>query len=439
MSRVIVVGAGVAGLTAADALAAAGREVLVLEARNRIGGRTWTAGLGDGGPPVDLGASWIHGPVGNPVACLARRFGLGRHNDGQWGTGMAAFAAGRGWLPTPAVATLVAARSDWDPAEAAAACSPPDASHAVGVEWYLADRRLDGDAADLTDFGLLWLDGALNVGGPPEEISLNGSAAYRTLPGGNARPDGGFRALVERLAEGREIRTATPVMAIERLPDGVLVHTDDGTERGEGVVVAVPLGVLQAGVPVFDPPLPAPHLRALSRLRMGTVEKVVLRLSEPFWPEGVRRVTYLSPDRRFPAWTELADGSGTTTLVAFHNPTVSPAVGTLPPAGRVDAALAVLAEMAGRAPRLVTAAATDWGNDPHSLGSYSFIPLGAGAADMHTLGSPVDARLVLAGEHTVAEFFGTVHAAYLSGVRAATHLLGAPATLTSGPAPLPGC
>ena len=76
--RVIVVGAGVAGLTLARALADAGVDVVVLEARNRIGGRVWTVDLG--GVPVDLGGAWVHGPVGNPVAQYAAERGIGLTN-----------------------------------------------------------------------------------------------------------------------------------------------------------------------------------------------------------------------------------------------------------------------------------------------------------------------------------------------------------------------
>jgi polyamine oxidase len=64
--RVLVVGAGIAGLTAADAARCAGAEVVVIEARDRIGGRTWTVPLGPGS--IDLGGAWVHSPIGNPVA-----------------------------------------------------------------------------------------------------------------------------------------------------------------------------------------------------------------------------------------------------------------------------------------------------------------------------------------------------------------------------------
>ena len=120
--RVVVVGAGVSGLTAARDLTQAGADVTVLEARDRIGGRTWTADVA--GAAIDLGGSWIHGPFGNPLADEARAAGLTWANDGLWGMGLTVFIEGRGWAPAHVAATLAASQADFDPAEAAAALGP---------------------------------------------------------------------------------------------------------------------------------------------------------------------------------------------------------------------------------------------------------------------------------------------------------------------------
>ncbi len=193
--RVIVVGAGVAGLTAADAARRAGAEVVVLEARDRIGGRTWTVPLGPGA--IDLGASWVHGPVGNPVAEALRAAGIAALNDGSFYSRMAVWADG--WVDAPAATTLAAAvGADWDPAEALAALPDSD-RFADGVEWFLADRGLEGRGGELARFGLLWIDGPLVAGAPPDRISLAGIAAYGVGGGGNLVPVGGYRTLVGHL------------------------------------------------------------------------------------------------------------------------------------------------------------------------------------------------------------------------------------------------
>ncbi len=413
MAGVLVIGAGVAGLTAARTLVDRGHEVTVLEARDRIGGRTWTANIG--GAPVDLGGSWIHGPFGNPLTPLVAELELGTRNDGAWGTGMDLFVEGSGWSDGATTTSVVAARLDWDPEEAAVALGG-DRPHAEGVEWFVRDRRYDPPIADLVRFNLDWIEGALNVGGPPDRISLEGSAAYLGHRGGNRVIDGGYRALVDRLAAGLDIRLGARVLAVEH-GERALVSTVGATIRADRVIVAVPLGVLKSGGIVFDPPLP--QRRSVDRLAMANLEKVVFRFDRPVWPRRRRRATFVAPDRRFPTWADMGDHAGAPTLVTLYNPTVTDWIAARRPEDRIEPALEVLRAMTPDAPDPVAAIATDWSDDPLSLGSYSYIPVGASAGDMRALARPASDHLALAGEHTVAAYFGTVHGAHVSGLRAA--------------------
>ncbi len=205
--RLIVVGAGVAGLATADAARCAGADVVVLEARDRLGGRTRTVPIGEGW--VDLGAAWVHYPFGNPLAEALVEAGIPTRNDGAFHSRMAVFS--EGWVDAPLATALgAAAEADWDPAQALAAL--PDSDRFVdGVEWFLADRELDGPARDLARFGLLWIVGAMVIGGPPERISLAGAAEYAEGSGGNLVPIGGYRNLIEALSAGLEVRLESPV------------------------------------------------------------------------------------------------------------------------------------------------------------------------------------------------------------------------------------
>ena len=178
----------------------------MLEARDRIGGRIWTAPFGPGA--IDLGAAWVHGPVGNPVAELLTEAGIETRNDGAFFSRMAVWSDG--WVDAPgATAMTAAAMADWDLAEALAGLAGSD-RFADGVEWFLADRELEGRAADLARFGLLWVDGALVVAGHPDRISLAGTAAYEEGPGGNLVVTGGYRVLVEHLAQGSTYGSKRP-------------------------------------------------------------------------------------------------------------------------------------------------------------------------------------------------------------------------------------
>ena len=314
--RVIVVGAGVAGLTAADAARCAGAEVVVLEARDRIGGRTWTVPFGPGA--VDLGGAWVHGPVGNPVAEALTAAGIEARNDGSYYSRMAVWADG--WVDAPdATALTAAAGADWDPAEAMAALSGSD-RFVDGVEWFLADRELDGRARELARFGLLWLEGALVTAAPPDRISLAGVAAYSVGAGGNLVPIGGYRMLLERLSTGLDVRLDSPVTRVEHGGPGVVVHADGETFEGDRVVVTLPLGVLQDGSVAFDPPLGGGHALAVKRLAMGTEEKVAMRFPERFWPESVWQITDVADDRAFPVWFDFSRHVGSPTLVGPVQP-----------------------------------------------------------------------------------------------------------------------
>lgn len=416
--RVIVVGAGVSGLTCASFLVEEGVEVIVLEARDRIGGRVWPGELA--GRTVDLGGSWIHGPIGNPLTAYCAAHDLPWVSDGAWGTGMQIHHGDGRLASQPAVSSAVVAWSDFDLAEVVAA-TDREISLTDAIDWYVADRRLTGEPAAAVRFSLSWLAGGLNIGGHPDHISATAAGAYLDHGGGNAVLVGGYGRLVEHLSTGVAVVLDDPVLAIEHHHRGVIVSTRSASHHADRVVVTLPLGVLQTAAVAFLPALPSTITAAIQRLAVSTVEKIVLCYRERWWPGDARRLVYWSDDRRFPVWIDVTDHSGGPTLVGFFNPALS----SVPddPAGRFDVASETLTAMLGAVPKPIGVLVTDWANDPWSRGAYSYPPLGAGARDMQTLGS-LDGPVVLAGEHTVPEYFGTVHAAFVSGRRAADTILG---------------
>ncbi len=407
--RVIVLGAGISGLTAARGLSDRGNEVVVIEGRDRIGGRTWTVDLA--GAPADLGGSWIHGPFENPLTDLVRGAGLDWYNDGIWGGASRVFVDGFGPLDGPDTATAIAAQFDFDPAEAVAALGR-DGSYDEGVAWFLDDRGFGGLQRRVVDSRIRWGDAGLNIAGPPDRVSLEGVAGYVEHGGGNVALRGGYRSLVDHLAAGLDIRLGEPVVEIVHGPNGVTVVSDRGRHDADQVVVTLPLGVLQAGSVRFDPPIDGVEHR-VERLAMGNLEKVVLRFEDRFWPPNVRRLAFVSEHRRFTDWVDVTAHSGIPTLVAFHNPTLA----DYGP-DRIAEAVAVLRSMFDQVPEPIAAHATDWSSDPFANGSYSYVPVGGSRDDMSGLAGRHTPQVVLAGEHTVPEYFGTVHAAYVSGLRA---------------------
>ena len=259
---------------------------------------------------------------GNPLADEVRLAGLTWANDGVWGIGLTVFVEGEGWAPADVASTLVAVQADFDPAEAAEALDPA-ASYCDAAQWFVEDRRLTGQQAEVARFGIEWLEAALNIAGLPDRVSVPGTAGYELHGGGNVMITGGYIRLVEHLAAGLDIRLDEPVVSVDHGDDGCAVTTVAGVHHGDRVVVTVPLTVVQRRAIAFRPGIPD-HEAAADRLAMANLEKAVFRFDRRFWPESARRMTFVSDDHRFPTWIDTTHHAGHPTLIGFYNPLATP-------------------------------------------------------------------------------------------------------------------
>ena len=438
VGRVVVVGAGIAGLTVANALTHAGVECVVLEARDRIGGRLHTADLA--GSPVDLGGSWIHMPAGNPMSAFAQQVGV-RRRSADPVPEMAGFdcAEGRRLSAAEAEAALSLYLEAFPASAGLAAELGPDASAAEGIEAFVAAAGL---AAGPARRARQMLYGAIEAesAGPAERQSLRWMWNEHEY-GGNYLgdvPEGGYRRLVDAMAAGVDLRLGVEVAEVVISAGGVRVLGADGTsEEGSHAVVAVPLGVLKRDAPRFSPALPPDRLAAIARLGFGRFEKVALRFDEPFWrAAGFPHMMIFPRDPgEWMVWAVGQDAFGAGPVLvffAFHS-----AAGRLLGAGADAAprwALDMLAEAIGAAcPQPVAVAVTSWATDPYAGGAYTHIPPGASPGDADLLGEPVGGRLLFAGEHTQSARLAYADGALTSGIREAKRLLGRP-SVRLGPA-----
>ncbi|HEY2279281.1 MAG TPA: NAD(P)/FAD-dependent oxidoreductase [Streptosporangiaceae bacterium] len=456
VERVLVAGAGIAGLTVANALTQAGIDCVVLEARDRIGGRLHTVDLG--GSPVELGGSWIHTPDGNPMRAFARLAGvpcLGANPLPE----MAAFDGRAGGRLSAAETSDVLGLFDEFPEAMPGlrAQLGPDASAADAIEAFVApgqapgptaqtpgptaqtpgptDRAravrarqllqayIEADSACLTtQQSLRWMWTELEYGG-----DYFGDA-----------PTGGYRRLVNAMAAGVDVRLGRPVSEVAVRANGVRVVTADGSvEEGSHAVVALPLGVLKDGRPRFEPALPPDRLAAIGRLGFGRFEKVALRFTEPFWRDaGFPHLIIFPAEADDPmvwAMGQDAFGAGPVLLFFVFHSAAERLAGEGPDAS-VRWALGQLAQALGRpCPEPVAAAVSSWADDPWTRGAYSHIPPGASPADADLLGQPVGGRLLFAGEHTQSARLAYADGALTSGIREAKRLLGAPAVRLTAP------
>lgn len=427
--RVIVVGAGASGLTAARVLADNGIEVIVLEARDRIGGRTWTADIGGG--RADLGAAWLHGTEENPVADFMDAHDLRYVPDELPWTVLYDAGAGRA-LGDDAWTAMDDAVDGFEDALSDQVDELGDTNAAVARDAWLEDEGLTGQDRRLARHAITQWSGELEYAGPFDRTGLANYEVENELVGGDQFPVGGYVGFVDGLAEGLDVRLSHPVTEIWQGEDGVEVTAAGTVFEGAHVIVTVPAGVLRAGSVTFDPPLSDVRLGALERLDTGNLEKVVLAWETPWW-EG--SIEYVDADGAgaFPELLDVTALAGAPMIVGLYGGRFARDVqANWTDAQIVQGALDVLAEATGlNVPTPSASLVTHWTTDPYARGSYVYLPPGATPDDLDVLAEPEGDRVRFAGEATVSDMYGNVHAAVLSGQREA-EALGADASEVAG-------
>ena len=416
--EVLIIGAGVAGLTAARDLTAAGVRVLVLEARDRLGGRVMTHHTPEG--PVELGAEFVHGAVEETLSVVREAALPLRETDRG-----APRVTGEDQGPADFFSAM-------DVVLAHASADGPDESFL-----HLVERV---DAAPEIKAQCLGLVAGYHAADPARISvrSLLRNTAADERPGANRQfrfvggYDGLVAAIFQRIDPGLcDVRLDTVVTAVSWGRRRVVVRTCTGEElAAPQLIVTVPLGVLKAGVIAFSPGL-ADKEDAIGRLEMGDAERVSLCFGNDAWvapahfPPGGFLMTGEPP---FPVWW-VSRPPPFPVVTAWAGGRNARALAQLGSAARVDAAVAALAAAlgadAGRLRQdLRGGFSHDWLADPFARGAYSYAGVGGSDAG-DELAVPIDGTLFFAGEATESDGQnGTVHGAIASGRRAAKRVLG---------------
>lgn len=421
---IVVVGAGMAGLAAARKLADAGKSVVIVEARDRIGGRLWTSGKW-ADAPLDLGATWIHGDsAANPITGLAQKAAAR--------TGTTSFERNSVYLADGSRA----ASTEIDRMEN----TRRQIRQALTA---FQEQRVDQPLQQVVYQGLGYpasssteqerIDYLLNTtyehesSGAAQDLSALWFDDDSRFDGGERLFLDGYNVLTQYLAAGLDVRLNHAVSAIRYDRDGATISTSRGEVRASRVIVTLPLGVLQAGAVSFDPPLPEAKQQAIRSLGMGVLNKCYLRFERAFWDVEADWINYVPPAGRKGAWAEwlsLARTTGKPVLLGFNAAQFGAQIETWSDAEIVADAMRTLRIMYGNAiPAPSDWQITRWGSDPYARGAYSYNKLGSAPAMRDELAANVGSTLLFAGEATERKYFQSVHGAYLSGERAANSIL----------------
>jgi monoamine oxidase len=443
---VVVVGAGVAGLVAARALRAAGLDVRVLEARDRVGGRILNEPIPGTDQVIEMGGQWV-GPTQHEVNKLIAELGLATFPTYDTGRHTAEFGGEliryRGRIPPlgPLVLAdigLVQWRLD-RAARRIAAGDAWTARDAAGLDeqtfdaWLRRRARTDGGrrfyrlitaavfSAEPEDMSALWaLAYVGGAGGLDALINTRGGGQQDRVVGGSAR-------ICADLAAGMPdaVRLSAPVTAVEWSADRVTVTAADGRHAARRAVLTVPPP--QAARIGYEPGLPADRVALLAGLPMGSVIKVNAVYDEPFWRgEGLSGQANSDSRALGMVFDNVPYGGGPGVLVGFFEGAHARTVAGLGPDERRRIALDDLAAYFGpRAARPAAYLERDWSAEEWSGGGYgAYAVPGTLTRFGAALRAPVG-PLHFAGAETAARWPGYMEGAAESGRRAANEIIAA--------------
>ncbi|MDP2776581.1 MAG: FAD-dependent oxidoreductase, partial [Anaerolineales bacterium] len=416
-AEVLILGAGISGLAAARTLVDKGIRVIIIEARNRIGGRMWTdTSLG---VPLDLGATWIHGVKGNPITELAKKFGV-QTVASDYDNGLVFDFDGREMSDSEYTEIEDLFESIYEEVAQMQEDTDNDRSLQQAFDEVISSRDLSAEELRRLNFYIQGVT-SLEYGADPDDLSLWEWDQDEEFGGNDVVFPKGYNQITDGLANGLDIRLGAKVVAISYGADGVEVNTSSGMFLADKVIVTFPLGVLKQAEVKFEPPLPELKQSAIDRLDMGVLDKVYLKFPGVFWDEEIEGISYMGERvGEWCDWLNFVPYINEPVLMAFHGGAKGYELEELSDDEIVAGAMKTLRVIYGdEIPEPDGFIITRWGKDPLAFGSYSHIPPFASGDDYDALFEPVDEVLYFAGEATSREYPATVHGAYLSGVAVA--------------------
>lgn len=412
---VVIIGGGISGLAAAKKLKDKGFNVIVLEAQEKIGGRLRTDRTL--GIAFDEGASWIHGPNGNPITNLALQGGANTYltDDDNLevfdnnGTAYAdTFLDAQYTRFENALNAVRSAGTQMKSFETV--FNSLYATQANSRLWkYMLSAYLEFDTGgDISDLSSKYFD---------DDEEFSGKDLIIT---------NGYDKVTDLLGQGLDIRLNSRVTEINYASTKSLIKTNGINVEADYVIVTVPLGVLKNNTIAFKPALPTPKLNAIQNTKIGNVNKFLLVWNTAFWDTNIQYIGY-TPEMKgkFNYFMNMKKFLPTTNgLMTFAFGNYATVTETMSDAQVIAEIMLHLKVIYGNSitnPKNMLR--TKWGQNINSFGAYSYATNGTTSADFDAMELEINDKLFFAGEHTEIDYRGTVHGAYLSGIREADKII----------------
>lgn len=412
--RGIVIGAGISGLAAAKKLKENGFEVLLLESNTKVGGRISTDN--SLGFAFDEGASWIHGPNGNPISNIAKLAGAKtfltsddsssvfdvngkQYDDSNLSSSETQF--------NNAIDDV--RKSGKQTQSFQTVCNGLFPTKTNDRLWkYMLSAYLEFDTgADISELSSVYFD---------DDDTFKGEDVIIT---------DGYEKVTKYIANGLDIRLNTKVESVDYTGSKITVLANNSTLECDYVLVTVPLGVLKKNVISFKPSLPTTKQAAIANTNMGNVNKFLLQFNTPFWDLNIQYIGF-TPEMKgkFNYFLNMRKFSTSNALMTFAFGEYATITETMTDSQIINEIMLHLKSIYGNTiPNPTHLLRTKWGQNPHSFGAYSYATNGSTSADFDTMAAEIGNKLFFAGEHTNKQYRGTVHGAYLSGIREAEKMI----------------
>lgn len=427
--HVLILGAGIAGITCAKTLQDHGYQVTVLEARQRIGGRLWNIN------GIDIGAGWLHNVKDNPLHIFCKQHLIST----EFVDGDSTYIGGWKNLVLESTSSQKYSLKLWD--KSIYSWQLIINMIKVLIDGYYqreADISLITVVVNICKFlgidkiyypYILWHANALirdDWGAELARVSTkNFSKILNKYNVGDAIVSNGMGDIIEKLAFKLKILANTVVYRIEWSLKKPRVYTNQGIFAADKIVVTFPLGVLKRDAKLFFPALPTQKTISIQNLGYGSLTKIILLYKHVYWDKDQYTFALMPDYPDFGTPTQVVSlwkYNKIPALVIHIGGNIGRIIEGFNSSQTLNWCNSILSKRFKLPANPVMLYKSKWSKDPFSNGCYTFLPVGAKIDDIKQLAAPLNQNLFFAGEAT-SEDWATAHGAYLSGIREAYRII----------------